>query len=167
MADPQLHGIFMSYLENKDDALRVAAAEGLGRLRDPGDQATLQGAFTNEMKPGPRLALAFALVNLGNRDMTEFAPLRYMVNQLNSSALRNSARAYLIEVTRDQPTRQALYAALQGPIVTKEEKTGLAQVLSQSGGSDSVPYLQTLSKDGDQDVAREGLRALRNLNSRL
>ena len=53
------------------------------------------------------------------------------------------------------------------PIVTKDEKTGLAQVLAQSGGRDSVPYLETLSKDGDPDVAREGLRGLRNLNARL
>jgi len=167
MADPQLRGVLASYLDSKEEGLRIAAAEGLGRFRDPADQQTLQTAFTNEAKPAPRLALAFALVELGSRDMSEFAPLRYLVNQLNSSGLRNSARAYLIELARDQSTRQALYSALQGAIVTKDEKTGLAQVLSQSGGSDSVPYLQTLSRDADQDVAREGLRALRNLNSRL
>jgi HEAT repeat protein len=167
MADPQLHGVFTSYLENKEEGLRIAAAEGLGRLRDPGDLPASQNAFSNENKPGPRLALAFALVALGNRDMSEFAPLRYVVNQLNSASYRNTARAYLIELARDQPTRQALYSGLQGPIVTKEEKIGLAQVLAQSGGPDSVRYLEILSKDGDPDVAREGLRGLRNLNARL
>ena len=167
LADPQLHGVFVSYLENKEEGLRIAAAEGLARLRDPGDQSTLPDAFAKENKSGPRLALAFALVELGNHDMSEFAPLRYIVNQLNSAGLRNNARAYLIEVARAQPARQALYSALQGPLVTKEEKTGLAQVLAQSGGADSVPYLEALSKDGDPDVAREGLRGLRNLNSRL
>jgi HEAT repeat protein len=167
MADPQLRGVFATYLPNKDEGLRIAAAEGLGRFRDPADRQTLDTAFNGETKSGPRLALAFALVNLGNRDMSEFAPLRYIVNQLNSAGLRSTARAYLVELGRDQDTRQALYAGLEGPIVTKEEKTGLAQVLAQSGGRDSVPYLERLSKDGDQDVAREGLRALRNLNSRL
>jgi hypothetical protein len=147
--------------------LRQAAAEGLGRLRDAGDQATVQNAFSNENKTGPRLSLAFALVEFGNRDMSEFAPLRFLVNQLNSSGNRNVARAYLIELTRNAATRQALYSALEGPIVTKEEKTGLAQILSQSGGRDSVPYLETLSKDADSDVAREGLRALRNVNARF
>jgi len=165
--DPQLHGVFVTYLENKDEGLRQAAAEGLGRLRDAGDQGTVQNAFTNENKTGARLSLAFALVEFGNRDMSEFAPLRYLVNQLNSSGNRNVARAYLIELARDAATRQALYSALQGQIVTKDEKTGLAQILSQSGGRDSVPYLETLSKDGDSDVAREGLRALRNVNARL
>jgi HEAT repeat protein len=167
MADPQLHGVFTSYLENKEEGLRIAAAEGLGRLGDPGDLPTIQNAFSSENKPGPRLALAFALVALGTRDMSEFAPLRYVVNQLNSASYRNTARAYLIELARDQPTRQALYSGLQGPIVTKEEKIGLAQVLAQSGGPDSVRYLEILSKDGDPDVAREGLRGLRNLNARL
>ena len=30
-----------------------------------------------------------------------------------------------------------------------------------------IPYLETLSKDTDPEVAQEGLRALRNLNARL
>ena len=167
IADPQLHGVFLAYLNNKDEPLRAAAAEGLGRSRNVEDHDTLQSAYTNEGKTEPRLALAFALVELGDRDMSEFAPLRYLVNQLNSGTYRNVARAYLIELAREAATRQALYTALQGPIVTKDEKTGLAQVLGPSGGRDSVPYLETLSKDADADVAREGLRALRNLNARL
>jgi HEAT repeat protein len=167
MPELQLRGLFQSYLDNKDEGLREAAAEGLGRLRDPGDQAAIQNAFGTETKSGPRLALAFALVQYGNRDMSDLAPLRYVVNELNSAGYRGVARAYLIELARDPATRQAMYGALQGPVVTKAEKTGLAQVWARSGERDSVPYLETLSKDSDPDVAQEGLRALRNLNARL
>ena len=38
MPDPQLHGVYTAYLENKDEGLREAAAEGLARVNDPGRQ---------------------------------------------------------------------------------------------------------------------------------
>ena len=43
-----------------------AAAEGLGRLKDPADTALLERAFNNENKTEPRLSVAFALVISGN-----------------------------------------------------------------------------------------------------
>ncbi len=67
--------------------------------------------------------------------MGEFDPLRYLVNDLNSSAYRGVSRAYLTELARDPEVRQALYPALKEPGVTKDEKTGLAEVLAASGGS--------------------------------
>jgi HEAT repeat protein len=167
MPDPPLHGVYMAYLNHKDEGLREAAAEGLGRLRDPADLPTLERAFNNENKTEPRLSAAFALVNLGKRSMGEFDPLRYLVNNLNSTAYRGVSRAYLTELARDPAVRQALYPALQEPGVTKDEKTGLAQVLASSGGQDSVAPLEALSQDTDSEVAQEGLRGLRNLRARL
>jgi hypothetical protein len=52
-------------------------------------------------------------------------------------------------------------------MLTKDEKIGLAQVLSQSGDRDTLPALEDLSRDPDHDVAQEGLRALKNLRARL
>src|SRR5262249_42891907 len=74
---------FQRYLSDKDDGLRGSAAEGLGRLKDPGDRTALDHAFTDEHKMSPRLSDAFALVSLGNLDMSEFGALRYLVNTLN------------------------------------------------------------------------------------
>src|SRR5579863_8639139 len=71
MPDPQLHGVYTAYLENKDEGLREAAAEGLARLNDPGDNANLERLFAAETKTGPRLSLAFALVAIGKRSMGE------------------------------------------------------------------------------------------------
>ena len=52
---------FQEYARNKDAALRTAALEGLGRLRDPQDFPTLEKAFNEESDMKARLAAAFAL----------------------------------------------------------------------------------------------------------
>jgi HEAT repeat protein len=167
MPDPQLHVIYIAYLDHKDDGLREGAAEGLGRLKDPADTAALERAFNNESKTEPRLSVAFALVDLGKRSMGEFDPLRYLVNDLNSTAYRGVSRAYLMELARDPEVRQALYPALKEPGVTKDEKTGLAQVLAASGSEDAMAPLEALSQDPDAEVSQEGLRAVKNLRARL
>lgn len=167
MPDPQLHGVYVTYLENKDDGLREAAAEGLSRLKNPADLPAMERAFSNENKTEPRLSDAFALVNLGKRGMSEFDPLRYLVNNLNSTAYRGVARAYLMELARDPEIRQALYPDLKDPSAPRDEKTGLAEVLAASGGQDAVAPLEALSQDPDADVSQAGLRAVKNLRARI
>ncbi len=167
MPDPQLHGVYVTYLNHKDEGLREAAAEGLGRLKNPADVPELERVFGGENKTEPRLSMAFALVNLGHLGMGEFDALRYLVDNLNSSAYRGVSRAYLTELARDPAVRQALYPVLKEPAVTKDEKTGLAQVLAASGGQDAVAPLEALSQDTDADVSQEGLRAVKNLRARL
>jgi HEAT repeat protein len=164
--DPQLHGIYTTYLDRKDDGLREAAAEGLARLKNPADSADLERVFNNENKTEPRLSAAFALVSLGKLGTAEFDPLRYLVNNLNSTAYRGVARAYLIELARDPQVRQALYPALTEAGATRDEKTGLAEVLALSGGQDSVAPLEALSQDTDSEVSQAGLRAVKNLRAR-
>ena len=165
--DEPMHAVYSTYLNNKDDGLRESAAEGLARLKNPRDRTTIENAFANERKTGPRLSLAFALVALGKRDMGEFDPLRYLVDNLNSAGYRGVARPYLTELTRDPDVRKALYPAFRDPLVTKDEKIGLSQALAQSGDRDSLPALETASRDSDPEVAQEGLRALKNLRARL
>ncbi len=167
MPDPRLHGVYVTYLDHKDEGLREAAAEGLGRMKNPADTATLERAFNNENKTEARLSAAFALVDLGKRGMGEFDPLRYLVNDLNSSAYRGVALAYLTELARDHGVREALYPALTVAGATKDEKTGLAQVLATSGGPDAVAPLEALSEDRDTEVSQAGLRAVQNLHAHL
>ena len=165
--DESVRGIYTSYLNNRDEGLREGAAEGLARLKNPDDRPVVEMAFSTERKTGPRLSLAFALVAMGKREMGEFDPLRYLVDNLNSAGYRGVARPYLTELARDPEVRRALYPSLRDPMATKDEKTGLGQVLSQSGDRDSLPALETLSRDSDHDVAQEGLRSLKNLRARL
>jgi hypothetical protein len=145
--------------------MRGAAAEGLARLKNPADLPALEKAFNEERKMSPRLSLAFALVMLGKSEISEFSPLRYLLNTLNSAAWRGVSRAFLIELARDPALRRPIQdAAANG---TKAEKIELAQILGLSGGQDTLACLETLSHDSDTEVAEAGISALRTLKARL
>jgi len=68
-------------------------------------------------------------------------------------------------LARVLPIRQTIYGMLGA--ATKDEKIQLSIVLAQAGDKDSIPSLETLSKDPDPDVAAEGIRSLRILRARL
>lgn len=157
--------VYTQYLQDKDEKQRAAAAEGFARLRNPADLPMLEKAWDDEGKSAPRLSLAFAQVMLGKTELSEFSPLRYLINNLNSAAYKGVALPFLVELARDEHVRKSLSGVAQGG--TKDEKIGLAQVLARSGDKDSVAVLQQLSNDTDSDVAKEGLRALRSLQARL
>jgi HEAT repeat protein len=165
LGTPADHAIFLGYLSDKDDSLRSAAAEGLARIKNPADRSILETNFKNEHKMGPRLALAFALVSLGNLDTSEFSPLRYLINTLNVRSYQGVALAYDVELARDLNVRLAIYPML--PRATKEEKIQLCTVFARSGDKDTLPYLETMSVDPDKDVAPEAIRSLRTLRARL
>ena len=156
--------LYLQYLQDRDDRMRAAAAEGLARLRDPADLPTLQKAWQDEGKTAPRLSLAFAQVMLGVTERSEFSPLQYLINTLNSSSYRGEAFPFLVELARDDQVRKALYQPMLTG--TRDEKIGLAGVLARSGDESSIPELKKLSADADPEVAREVLRSLRTLQAR-
>jgi len=65
-------GIYAQYLNDKDDRMRAAAAEGYARLRNPADLPMLEKAWQDEGRTSPRLSLAFAQVMLGQTGTGEF-----------------------------------------------------------------------------------------------
>ena len=165
MPEPLDHDLMTRELSSKDDRLRAAAAEGLARLANPQDQPALMKAWQGEDKMLPRLAAAFGLLMGGNLDLSETGPFRYLLNTLNSAAYREVAVAYLVEAARHKPVLVALYEPLgQG---TRDEKIQLSRVVAESGDDTSVAPLEKASRDTDEDVQREGLRALRTLKARL
>ena len=163
--DEKTRPLFTQYLRDKDDRMRAAAAEGFARLRNPSDLPVVEQAWNDAPKGQARISLAFAMVALGRSEVSEFSPLQYLINNLNSSAYKGEAQPFLTELARDPKVRASLY----GPLgrATKDEKIGLARVLAASGDQQSVPYLEKLSRDPDPEVAQEGLRAMRNLQARL
>ena len=165
LADPADRGVFLRYLNDKDDGLRAAGAEGLARLKNSADGPALEKAFAAEHTASTRLSLAFAVVSLGNRQMSEFSPLQYLVNTLNSKSYRDVAISFLTELARDPEVRQAIYPILTH--ATRDEKTGVSVVLARSGDRDSEQYLEALVKDSDPDVMQEGTRSLRTLRTRV
>lgn len=165
LADPADHGVFLRYLNDRDDGLRAGGAEGLARLKTSGDQPALEKAFEAERSANARLSMAFGVVSLGSRQMSEFSPLQYLLNNLNLKAYRSTAIAYLTELARDPEVRQAIYPVLTH--ATRDEKTGISIVLARSGDRDSEPYLEALLKDSDPEVMQESTRSLRTLRTRV
>jgi HEAT repeat protein len=164
LPDPSNRAIYAQYLTDKDEKMRAAAAEGFARLGNPADLPTVKKAWDDETKTSPRLSLAFAQVALGRTELSEFSPLRFLIDNLNSASYNGIAKPFLIELARKEAVRQLLY----GPLLngTKEEKIGLAGVLGVSGGPSSLPELQKLTNNPDADVAQAALTAVRNLQSR-
>jgi HEAT repeat protein len=165
ISDPADHAIFLQNLSDKDDLVRAAAEEGLGRLKDPMDRSALNKAFETEHGMNPRLSAAFALVLLGELKTDSYGPLQYLLNSLNQRTWQGVASAFLIELAREQPIRQTIYGMLG--TATKDEKIQLSIVLARSGDKDSIPSLEALSMDPDPAVAAEGIRSLRTLRARL
>jgi HEAT repeat protein len=166
LPDQSNRDIYAAYLHDpKDEKLRAAAAEGYARLRNPADLPVLEKAWQDEGKPEPRLSLAFAQVMLGKTELSEFSPLRYLIDELNSVAYRGEAFPFLVELAREPQVREKLGGPLQNG--TKDEKIWLSRVLARSGDQQSIPLLQKVSNDPDSEVAQEGMKALRTLQARF
>ena len=165
LGDPQSRALFNQGLTDKDEGIRSAAAEGLGRAKNPEDISALQRCFDEERKMPPRLACAFGLVNHGRTESGETSALGYLINTLNSKAWRGVAEGYLIELARAKTVRTGLENSAAG--ASKDEKIQLARILGVSGDKDSVVVLERMVRDPEPDVMQEGVRALRNLRARL
>ncbi len=157
--------VYLQYLNDKDDRLRAGAAEGLGRTKNPADLPALEKAWQDETRPQPRLSLAFALVLFGKTELSEFSPLQFLINNLNSAAYNGEAFPFLVELARDPKVRSALYAPMESG--TKAEKIGLLGVLGRSGDGGSMSHLQKLTNDPDPAVGQAALTAVRNLQARI
>lgn len=165
MPEPADKALLRGYLTAKDEKMRAAAAEGLGRIQDPSERPLLEKAWHEDEKMLPRLASAFGLTLSGDLDLGEEAPLRYLINTLNSASYRDVAQSYLVEAARKTDVRNTLYKPLEQG--TRDEKMQLSRILAASGDAASIPYLEKISRDADKEVAQEGLRALRSLRARL
>ncbi|HEY2017963.1 MAG TPA: HEAT repeat domain-containing protein [Bryobacteraceae bacterium] len=157
--------LYAQYLHDKDDKMRAAAAEGYARLRKPADLPMLEKAWQDEGKTSPRLSLAFAQVSDGKTEVSEFSPLQYLINNLNSASYKGEASPFLVELARDDQVRKSLYRPLQTG--TKDEKIGLLGVLARSGDQGSIAEVEKLTNDPDPDITREALRAKRTLQARF
>lgn len=157
--------LFEKYLLDQDEMLRAGAAEGLGRLGKAEDLGRLDTLWEGERKIRPRLSLAFAVVALGKREVSELSPLQYLINTLNHASWRGVAQGFLKDLAPDPVVRYSLHNALLQ--ANKDEKLALAEILGERGEKDSVEPLETLAKDTDAEVASESLRALRALRMRL
>jgi len=163
IADPGSRSTFAELLADKDDEVRAAAAEGLGRIAIPTDLQAVQPAFDKERRTVARLGQSFAIARLGGVDMSELSPLQYLVNNLNSRSWAGVAQPYLNELVRVEEVRKALYPSLGTG--TTAERTGLMMALAGSGAADAVSQIEPYVRDTDAEVANAAVRALRILKA--
>jgi HEAT repeat protein len=164
IADPSTRALIANYVDDKDEWLRSAAAEGLGRIRAAEDKPRIESLFADEGKMVARLGQAFALARYGNIDMGEFGPLGYLFNQVNQKAWRGVAVPYISELAAVKEVRVALSSKLESPM-THAEKLALAEILGATRAKDVEPSLERLSRDEDPAVARDALKALRQVRN--
>jgi HEAT repeat protein len=162
---PSDRAVFQQHVENDDPELRAAALEGLGRIREPEDYPVLEKAY-NEQNVDWRvhLAAAFALVNQGKVEATEYAPLPYLLENVGVKARANTASAYLAELVKKPEVRQVLTPLLAQ--TSKSQKLAMCAVLAESQSNDVAPVLNSLSRDIDPDVAVAASKALKTLQAR-
>jgi HEAT repeat protein len=152
--------VFESALLDREGNIRASAALALGRLKDEKYLSVIEQARLKEKDEGVRLAITFALIMNGKREL-----LDQLVPALDSKFRSGEAEAYLIEAARDEAVRDGLYARLyhRDPDV----RMGLCRVLAASGDNRSISYLEVLLKDRNKEVVAEASRAIRLLRARL
>jgi HEAT repeat protein len=156
--------LFLQHLDDSDSALRVAALEGLGRIRNPDDYPVLEKAY-NEQNAGweIHLAAAFALVSEGKVDTSDYSPLPYLVENLSNKTRAENAGAYLAELARRDDVQTGLLS--EASKANRDQKLALCPVLGESRSPKVTPVLQSLQRDIDPDVALAASRALKLLDS--
>jgi HEAT repeat protein len=160
LGQPQDRSIFQQYTGDRDAELRAAGLEGLGRIREPEDFPVLEHSFDEgEIDWRIHLAAAFGMVNEGKIDTSEFSPLSYLVESLQTKARASQASAYLTELAPHKSVSSALATML--PTMEKSQKISLCAILGDAATPDNIRSLDRLSKDADPDVAFAALKALR------
>jgi HEAT repeat protein len=147
--------LFKERLLDKDQFIRRAAAEGLGRARDVESVDTLEKNATTDDSPMVRLASAFAMLQLGRNYAGR------LVDMMSSAKVMAQGQEYLIELGAAMiPT---LLPRLQDPDADVRE--ALVDVLGVIGDASNLPALQAATQDRDDSVAAAAKRAIARLRA--
>ena len=155
-AHPSSVPLFKSRLTDRDQYIRRAAAEGLGRAGDQSEVAALQAGAAKDSSAMARAAMAFALVKLG---------LDYsgqLVGMLDNDKTVGQVAEYLIELG---PTAAPeLVKRLQD--ADEAVRGNAALILGAVGTKEHIPALAPLLTDRDQDIRTAAERAIERIKLR-
>jgi HEAT repeat protein len=155
VADPASVPLFDRLKDDRDEALRLYANEGIARTAGPDMMTQISAARLVESSTRVRLAQAFALLRLGQGEY-----LDELVRGLEKRPTRDLAREYLLE-TRGAD-RRALFAPRSAKPAARAE---LADVMGLMGDPEALPTLREMAQDTDKDVARAAERAARRITT--
>jgi HEAT repeat protein len=150
IAHPSSVPLFKARLNDKDEFIRRAAAEGLARTGDASELSTLQAGASTDPSPMTRAAMTFAMQKLGQNYLTR------LVDFLNSSRLAPQVQGYLRELGPE--IVPALMPRLQEP--DADVRAQVAEALGALGDTSTVAVLNPLTKDRDRGVVMAATQAI-------
>jgi HEAT repeat protein len=156
IAHPSSAPLFKAKLADKDPFMRRAAVEGLARLGDASEAASIQSAVTAETSDMVRAAMTFAMVKLGQNYMPR------LIDFFGSDRTALQVQEYLLEIgPRVVPE---LASRLTEPVAGV--RAGVAEVIGALGSADSIAVLEPLVKDRDRGVAETAVAAIERIKRR-
>src|SRR4030095_5830599 len=129
LADPSSVPLFERLKDDRDEALRLYANEGIARTADPAMKTQISSARLVEKSARVRMAQAFALLRLGQPEF-----LDELIRGLERRQNPDRAKEYLLE-TRGAD-RRALFAPRSANPAARAE---LADVMGQMGDPEALP----------------------------
>lgn len=147
--------VFRERLQDKDQFIRRAATEGLGRAGDLESIETLEKTITTDDSAMVRLAAAFALQKLGRNYTARLADM------MSSSKVMAQAQEYLIEL--GPAATPTLLPRLQDPDADVRE--ALVDVIGVVGDGSTLAALEAATKDRDDSVAAAAKRAIARIQA--
>lgn len=148
--------LFTARLGDRDESLRRAAMEGLGRSGDTSENAALQEAAGTDASPMVRAAAAFALQLQGGNYVPRLA------ESLRTDRMVPQIVGYLVEL--GPAVEPPLLTLLQDP--DPAIRGQVARVLGAIGGGASRTALQPLLQDRNRRVVQQATWALERLEMR-
>jgi HEAT repeat protein len=147
--------LFTARLADKDEFVRRAAAEGLGRAGDKSAVSALETGAGNDPSNMVRAAMQYALQKLGRNYVAR------LVEFLDENRTVAQAQEYLIEF--GPAIERELLPSLQEP--DPAIRAAVAEVLGEIGGDGSLKALQDL-KDRSKEVVDAAARAVERIRMR-
>jgi HEAT repeat protein len=154
IGDRRSQDIFEDALEDKRSQYRQYGAEGLGRIGDPAFTTLLAKKFLLEKDGSARLALSFALYNLGREDH-----IVALVDEVKG----DQAYSYLMELPTEKINQLYPYARSKD----NGRKAELLKIIGLRGDKDAHKFIRDFTNHENSGVASAANLATRNLNSRF
>jgi HEAT repeat protein len=145
--------LFKSRLTDRDEYLRRAAAEGLGRSGDTSELTALRMGATADVSPMARAAMAFAMQKLGQNYIPR------LTDFLSSPRLVTQVQEYLLEL--GDAIGRDLLPGLRDP--SPEIRARVAEIYGGIGDSSTLSALEPLTKDVDRKVADAAAQAIERI----
>ncbi len=154
VADPAQADLFREVIKDSDPEHKRLAIEGLARVSDASMLPAFKKDFQRERNDDLRLAYAFALVRLGDRDF-----LDTLVLGLPSASGGKRARRYILEL--GSGVLGDLYPYLNDQ--DAEIRAQLCDIIAAIGDPSAAAVLEPLVNDPSPKVADRANRAIERL----